>query len=247
MHAGQLAFVQAVRQEFPAWFTDRRVLEIGSLDINGSVRVCFERCDYTGIDVAPGPGVDLVAEGQDYAAPDGSFAVVISCEAMEHNPHWAATFRNMLRLCAPGGMVLITCATSGRPEHGTRRSEPQASPLTVGLGWDWYRNVTAGEFAAAADLPGLLDAWCFFRDIAASDLYFLGFRHGVEPAALAPGPNRLRRTLARRNRTMAALRKAVSLALLGERRYLLLPPLTPASLPLIGRALLRRSGFGRRS
>jgi len=48
----------------------------------------FSDCDYIGLDVAPGNGVDIVCEGQNYDAPDESFDVVISCEVMEHNPFW---------------------------------------------------------------------------------------------------------------------------------------------------------------
>ncbi len=79
------------------------MLEIGSLDVNGTVRQHFEKCDYRGLDVAEGPGVDIVCQAQDYDAPIGSFDTVVCCEVMEHNPHWAETFANMLRLCQPGG------------------------------------------------------------------------------------------------------------------------------------------------
>lgn len=52
-HPEQLEFVASVRQRFPGFFTGRRVLEVGSLDINGSVRGMFTDCDYVGVDVAP--------------------------------------------------------------------------------------------------------------------------------------------------------------------------------------------------
>jgi SAM-dependent methyltransferase len=150
-HPTQIQFVSLLSDSFPDHFRDSRVLEIGSLDINGSVRSLFHNCDYLGLDVAPGPGVDLVCQGQEYAAPDGSFDVVISCEAMEHNPHWIATFKNMIRLCRPGGLVIMTCATTGRAEHGTSRTEPESSPLTIGIGWEYYRNLTASNFRRHLD------------------------------------------------------------------------------------------------
>lgn len=59
------------------------MLEVGSMDINGTIREFFRD---TGLDVTPGPRVDVVCGGQEYAAPDRSFDVVLSCEAMEHNP-----------------------------------------------------------------------------------------------------------------------------------------------------------------
>lgn len=220
-HFEQQQFVAFIAERFPTFFRGTRVLEVGSLDLNGSVRSNFSGCDYLGIDVAAGPGVDLVCQGQDYDAPDGSFDVVTSCEAMEHNPYWRETFANMLRLCRPGGLILMTCATTGRGEHGTTRKHPGHSPLTVEIGWDHYRNLTAADFRAAVDLPALVSVGAFYTHIGANDLYFAGFRAG------APAPSNAARALtALRWRYLAINAGAVIrhpkrillLALLGEQR-----------------------------
>ena len=64
----------------------KRVLEVGSLDINGSVRPLFENCNYTGIDLGEGRGVDVVAHVTDYhRLDDNEFDVVISTETLEHD------------------------------------------------------------------------------------------------------------------------------------------------------------------
>ena len=173
-HKGQQDFIALVRREFQDRFTGRRVLEIGSLDINGSIRSQFQHCEYTGIDVAPGPGVDLVCQGQDYDAPDDSFDVVISCEVMEHNPHWAETMKNMIRVCKPGGLVVMTCATLGRGEHGTARTSPGSSPLTVKLGWNYYRNLRARDFKNAGATQGL--SCIFAYNWKSHDLYLVGIK-----------------------------------------------------------------------
>ena len=161
-HTEQLEFVKLVRAGFSDFFKSKHVLEIGSLDINGGVRGLFADCVYTGIDVAPGPGVDIVCQGQDYDAPDSTYDSVICCEVMEHNPHWRETFTNMFRLCKPGGLVVMTCAAPGRPEHGTTRTTPEDSPLTVGIGWDYYRNLTARDFLHGIDIGGHATLYNFF-------------------------------------------------------------------------------------
>jgi SAM-dependent methyltransferase len=173
-HKGQQDFIALVKREFQDYFSDRRVLEIGSLDINGSIRSLFNNCEYTGIDVASGPGVDLVCQGQDYDGPDDAFDVVISCEVMEHNPHWAETMKNMIRVCKPGGLVVMTCATLGRGEHGTARTSPGSSPLTVELGWNYYRNLTARDFKKAGATQGL--SCIFAYNWKSHDLYLVGFK-----------------------------------------------------------------------
>ncbi len=177
-HKAQQDFIATVRREFPDYFVGKRVLEVGSLDINGSIRALFSNCDYVGIDVAAGVGVDVVCEGQNYDAPDNSYDVVISCEVMEHNPYWPQTMKNMIRLCNPGGIVIMTCATLGRREHGTARTSPDASPLTVELGWNYYRNLTIRDFHKEGATKGL--AYAFSYDWESRDLYLVGFKGTVK-------------------------------------------------------------------
>jgi len=181
-HAQQMFFVQALRSLWPSYFERTKVGEVGSLDINGSVRTFFENCDYLGYDVEHGPGVDVAQEGQLIGEPTGSLDVVISSECFEHNPFWAETFANMLRICRPAGLVVLTCATTGRPEHGTARTTPGDSPLTVALGWDYYRNITAEDFMRASNLPGWFQTYHFYVCPATFDLYFFGIRRG-DPVA----------------------------------------------------------------
>jgi len=62
-HQQQFDFIQSLVLKFPEQFSDKKVLEVGSLNINGSIRQFFTECDYLGIDVGPGVDVDLVCEG----------------------------------------------------------------------------------------------------------------------------------------------------------------------------------------
>ena len=82
----------------------------------------FSNCEYIGVDIAEGPGVDVVCKGQNLQYESAAFDVVVSCECFEHNPFWKETFTNMVRMLKPGGICLITCATLGRKEHGTKRT-----------------------------------------------------------------------------------------------------------------------------
>jgi SAM-dependent methyltransferase len=171
-HGAQRVFFEEVKREFPEFFSGQRVLEVGSLNINGTARDFFDNCAYVGVDVAAGNDVDIVAQGQDLTYPDNSFDIAISGECFEHNPHWQATFNNMKRMTRTGGLVAFTCASDGRPEHGTSRSDVGSSPLTVGLGWDYYRNLGEADFTQD-DLAGF-SSYAFYDNRVNLDLYFLG-------------------------------------------------------------------------
>lgn len=94
-----------------------RVLEVGSCDVNGSVRPLFAGARaYHGIDVVEGPGVDEVADGAIWRSP-GAFEVAVSTEVLEHAPRWAAMLFGMWEGLVPGGRLIVTCATDPRPPH----------------------------------------------------------------------------------------------------------------------------------
>jgi len=175
-HQEQRDYVSKLKTTFSEKFVDKKVLEVGSLNINGTLRDFFSSCDYTGIDVGDGPGVDIVCPGQEYDAPDGSYDVVCSAECFEHNPYWLETFQNMIRLCAKEGFIFFTCATVGRPEHGTSRTNPWASPLTTDLGWDYYKNLTEQDFTDKINFNNYFSTYEWQVNTHSCDLYFYGIK-----------------------------------------------------------------------
>jgi hypothetical protein len=77
-HQQQFDFIQLLKTKYPSHFANAKVLEVGSLNINGSIRQFFTDCDYLGIDVGPGLDVDLVCEGQKLYHPNEIFAHLVS-------------------------------------------------------------------------------------------------------------------------------------------------------------------------
>jgi hypothetical protein len=171
-HPQQQAFVARVAALHPA---RGPLLEIGSLDVNGSVRALFSDADpYVGIDLGPGAAVDVVASGHDFGR-DESFATVVTTECLEHDPGWHETLRNIVRVLRPGGTLVLTCATTGRHEHGTARTSPAMSPSTN----DHYRNLTAHDVLAHLE-PALrvdLVATCW----SSFDLYVVARKPPAPP------------------------------------------------------------------
>src|SRR2546422_8690157 len=107
----------------PEEVTGKEVLEVGSMDVNGSLRAIVHRMMpriYLGVDMAAGPGVDIVCKASNLVARFGeaTFDTVISTEMLEHVCDWRVAVSNMKRVLKPGGTILITTRSPGFPYHG---------------------------------------------------------------------------------------------------------------------------------
>ena len=120
-----------------------RVLDLGGRDINGSIRDLLPNAKWTGLDIAAGPGVDLVHDATT-PWPDGfdRFDLVVSTEVLEHVEKWGAILRTASQALEPDGpeALFVTCASTGRPQHGA-----SGAPLP-GPG-EWYSNVGPSALA----------------------------------------------------------------------------------------------------
>ena len=105
-------------------FNDKRILEVGSRYVNGSVRpyvlkISKPRC-YIGVDIEDGLLVDIVVPVEKLVERFGedSFDVVISTELLEHVLDWRTAFDNMKRVLKRGGCILLTTRSRDFPLHG---------------------------------------------------------------------------------------------------------------------------------
>lgn len=94
----------------------RRVCEFGSYNVNGSVRSLFQGT-YVGIDVRPGPEVDMVADAKEYGE-DESFDLVICNSVLEHEAEPWRVIENAIRILSPDGVLILCAPLVGYPKHG---------------------------------------------------------------------------------------------------------------------------------
>ena len=174
-HQEQKNFCLQVKQKFREVFDNpnAKILDCGSLDINGNNRYLFASKDYTGIDLGPGRNVDVVSRIHEFDAESASFDIVISTECLEHDKFYGESLRNMLRMLKPGGLLLLTCATTGRPEHGTHLSTIGDSPFTL----DYYKNLEADDIRDSIPMEAF-EAHGFSVNARSHDLYFWGVKRG---------------------------------------------------------------------
>jgi len=114
MHQSVMGFVALAVKKYD--LRHKKVLEIGSYNVNGSVRWLFKG-DYTGIDREAGPGVDLLMNASDMDLDDHSFDVVVSTSQLEHDPTFWLTLAEVGRVLRSGGHFILTTHTTGFPPH----------------------------------------------------------------------------------------------------------------------------------
>lgn len=114
---------------------DAHVTEAGAYNVNGSVRDAVEAlgpASYTGTDMRPGPGVDVVCDAADLPGLEPPPAVLISTEMLEHAEDWQAAVRGMITALTPGGLLVLTTRGPGFPLHGYPEDHWRFTPDAMG-------------------------------------------------------------------------------------------------------------------
>lgn len=173
MHREQKEWCESIKERFPDYFDTVRVLDIGSLDVNGTNRYLFKNSYYVGVDVVRGPGVDIVCPGHEVSGE--RYNVVLSTNSLEHDMFWFLTLPNMMRMTESGGLMFFSCAYSRR-QHGTAIASPNDSGTTRLEGhWkNYYRNLKLLDVYAVMNPERHFRS--FMVGVAGRDLRFWGIR-----------------------------------------------------------------------
>lgn len=189
MHYEARAFLDYVKRSFPQFFTEKNVLDVGSGDINGNNRGLFTNCSYTGNDVYGAPNVTIVSKTSALPFAPESFDTVVSSECFEHDPEWKLSLQKIVEMLKPGGLFAFTCASTGRGEHGTRRTNVNDSYGAFGNveGWtDYYGNLTIHDVNNAIPLQDNFKHFAAYYDPIRCDLYFWAVKKGDKTESTIP-------------------------------------------------------------
>ena len=101
----------------------REILEVGSFDVNGSIRSYVEEFSprsYVGTDITEGPNVDLVVDANNLISEFGtdSFDFIICTEVVEHVQDWRNVINNIKGVLRQNGCLLLTTRSRRFPYHG---------------------------------------------------------------------------------------------------------------------------------
>lgn len=176
-HPAQKDFIQACIYRFDEVVdASRNILEIGSQDINGSIRDYFPGAsskNWLGLDVGAGKCVDFVIPGELIQLSDGWADIAFSTECFEHAKRWKEVFLNMIRCTRGGGLIVLTFAGAGRAAHGTVDTDEGSSPYTN----DYYKNLSLQDFVAELDIEKYFSKYSIEVNSCDCDTYFWGVRN----------------------------------------------------------------------
>jgi SAM-dependent methyltransferase len=92
-----------------------KVVEIGSQDVNGSLRsVAPKNFEYIGVDFQSAKGVDIVLDDP-YSLPfdNDSIDIVLSSSCFEHSEMFWLVFLEIMRILKPNGLFYLNAPSSG--------------------------------------------------------------------------------------------------------------------------------------
>jgi SAM-dependent methyltransferase len=146
------------------------ILEIGSYQVRGqedlgNLRPLFPARPYVGIDMRPGPGVDLVANVEELPQPSASVGTVLALSTLEHVPHFWRGFAEIQRVLRPDGVLLVAS-----PFYFHIHSFPN----------DYWRFTPEAFKLLLADYPSKIVGWHGPKTRPAN-VWALAFREGRPP------------------------------------------------------------------
>jgi SAM-dependent methyltransferase len=162
MHIEAREFTLFIKKILPCYFINKKILDVGSGDINGNNRFLFENCFYEGNDVIHAKNVTIVSKTKDLEFDNETFDTIISTECFEHDPEYEKSLLKIYHMLKPNGLFCFTCASTGRAEHGTKRTSPNESYGTIGDLSDmvnYYKNLTEKDLNNVLNLNECFSVW----------------------------------------------------------------------------------------
>ena len=131
MHQGNREWLTHAQTRFGQWSS---ILELGSLDINGTARSILRGDLYIGVDRVAGPGVDVVCDAEHTQFDlDRQFDCLLCTSVLEHTPRWREILTHNLQWLRYDGVLLLSWGAEGNQHHAP---EPW-KPVPVGDVLEW--------------------------------------------------------------------------------------------------------------
>ena len=182
----------------------KRVLDVGCGD-KPYYPYFAGAASYVGVDVKENRAADVIGSIDAIPVEDGSFDVVLCTQVLEHVDDPGAAVRELHRVCAPGGRVLLST-------HGVQVFHPNPNDFWrwthQGLGLLFEREA---QWSSVSVVPGAGSAECMAM-LAGTYVHLLAKRAHA-PAAAGPVISALNAAAHALDRRVSMLREAIPGAL----------------------------------
>ena len=103
--------------KFAGEFVEPTIVEIGSQNVNGSIKDVAPPSNYVGLDFQEANGVDIVLQdAYSFPLPDNYADIVVTSSCFEHSEMFWLTFLEGVRILKPRGLFYINAPSTG-PYH----------------------------------------------------------------------------------------------------------------------------------
>ena len=114
MHPTAMQSATAFFQTYASEFVNPTIVEIGSQNVNGSIRDVAPPSNYVGLDFQEAKGVDIVLEdAYTFPLPDNYADMIVTSSCFEHSEMFWLTFLEALRILKPRGLFYINAPSTG--------------------------------------------------------------------------------------------------------------------------------------
>ena len=183
MHTEVLQYLAKIKDLKSQYFKNLRVLDVGGGDINGNNRHLFENCHYESNDLVKCSNITIISKTHKLPFKDNSFDTIISTECFEHDFSYSKSIKKIFRMLKINGLFVFTCASKGRPEHGTRRTSSWNSYGSSTKNFcDYYKNLSKRHIKKIFNN----NMSCYFKEykfeynLTSHDMYFYGIKRNKE-------------------------------------------------------------------
>ena len=187
MHKSAFNYAKLFFDTYAQGFTDGVVIEIGSQDVNGSLRSLSPvNAKYIGVDYIAGNGVDVVLDDPyQFQIEDASADIVICSSCFEHAEMFWLTFLEVMRILKQDGVFYLNAPSNGiyhQYPNDCWRFYPDSGRALVA--WARRSGINAGLLESFTGMQGD-DIWndyvaVFIKDVGLVDKYPTRMVHGID-------------------------------------------------------------------
>jgi len=115
MHTTAYSNSRRFKDTYCSDLSGKIVVEIGSQDVNGSIRTVFDGCErYIGLDFCMAKGVDILLSDPYLLPLEDDFADIIVCSSVfEHSEFFWLLFNEVMRALKPAGLFYLNAPSNG--------------------------------------------------------------------------------------------------------------------------------------